>query len=171
MQWMLALACLLLLASCGGDESPPRSPPSNCPPSAEENAMLAAVNHARASARACGSQQFAAAPALQWSCALANAARQHSNDMARHGFIGHAGSNGLQAGDRATAAGYSWRAIGENVAGGYSDVEAVMQSWLESPGHCANIMNPDFADLGAAAVINPSSTYRVYWTQVFGRQR
>jgi uncharacterized protein YkwD len=42
--------------------------------------------------------------------------------------------------------------------------------WLTSPGHCANIMNRDFTEMGAAYAINPGRERgRVYWTQVFGR--
>ena len=58
---------------------------------------------------------------------------------------------------------------GENIASGQRTVEEAMASWLDSPGHCANIMNPDFREMGAAYAINPQNQNRTaYWTQEFG---
>ena len=76
------------------------------------------------------------------------------------------------AADRATAAGYRWVRVGENIASGQRTVEDAVASWLDSPGHCANIMNPAFTEMGAAYAINPQSRNRTaYWTQVFGAPR
>lgn len=133
--------------------------------------MLDAVNSARATARYCGSTHYPSAPALGWSCSLAHAAERHSTDMATQNFFSHTGSDGLRVGDRAAAAGYRWQAIGENIAAGQSSVTAVMQSWMTSPGHCANVMNSLYADFGSARITNDGSDFRIYWTQVFGRQR
>jgi len=93
--------------------------------------------------------------------------------MASKNFFSHTGSNGSSVGDRATAAGFNWTAVGENIAAGtsYSAVSAVLQGWINSPGHCANLMRSSYRELGAAKVSNPSSTYNVYWTQVFGKSR
>ena len=49
---------------------------------------------------------------------------------------------------------------GENIAAGYSTVLSVIEGWLKSPGHCANIMSPYFREIGAAKAVNLSSTYR-----------
>lgn len=136
--------------------------------------MLDAVNATRAQARECGSYgSFPAVPPLAWSCPLEAAAQGHSTDMATNNFFSHTGSNGSSVGDRASSAGYSWTAIGENIAAGtsYSAVGAVVQGWIDSPGHCANLMRSSYKELGAAKVSNPSSTYTVYWTQVFGKSR
>ncbi|MEE4146098.1 MAG: CAP domain-containing protein, partial [Halieaceae bacterium] len=84
-------------------------------------------------------------------------------------YFSHTGLNGSSPGDRITAAGYSWSSYGENIAAGASSVSQVMQMWLDSPGHCTNIMGGNFTNLGAARFSNPASTYNVYWTQVFGR--
>ena len=46
-----------------------------------------------------------------------------------------------------------------------------MAGWLASPGHCSNIMNPDFTEMGAAYAIDKSSAAGSYWTQVFGTPR
>lgn len=173
MKYALALGWLLALAGCGGSSHNASSPgPGGCTLSESEQAMLDAVNTARASTRRCGSGQYPATSPLRWSCPLARAARSHSADMASHDFFSHTGSDGLDVGDRATAAGYAWRAIGENIAAGQLIVEEVMDEWLQSPGHCANIMSADFADFGAAAMEgHQGSQYRVYWTQVFGQSR
>ncbi|MEW8210588.1 MAG: CAP domain-containing protein [Candidatus Thiodiazotropha taylori] len=56
------------------------------------------------------------------------------------------------------------------MAAGYSDEEAVMTAWLESPGHCANIMNTSVTEIGAGMAENPSARYRIYWTQDFADQ-
>lgn len=134
--------------------------------------MLDAVNAFRAGTRDCGSRGvFAAAPALSWNCQLEGAARGHSADMANNNFFSHTGSDGSTLGDRATAAGYNWSSLGENIAAGYSSVGSVMQGWIDSDGHCANLMGASFTELGAARVDNAASTYRSYWTQVFARGR
>jgi uncharacterized protein YkwD len=134
--------------------------------------ILDAVNVARATPRSCGTQQFAAAPPLAWNAMLAEAALAHSRDMAGHRYFSHKGSDGSQVGDRARLAGYRWRRIGENIASGLGSPEAAVAGWLESPGHCANIMHPGFTEMGAAYAINPASeTGTVYWTQAFGAPR
>jgi uncharacterized protein YkwD len=132
-------------------------------------AILQAVNTARASGRSCGEQQFPAAPAVTWNAALRDAALAHSTDMARQRYFGHQGKDGRVVADRALQAGYHWRRIGENIAAGQESPEEVVAGWLSSPGHCANIMDGRFTEMGAAYAINSArETPRVYWTQVFG---
>lgn len=133
-------------------------------------AMVAAVNRARAQARSCGERRFPAVAPLAWHDALGNAAFAHSGDMAANRFLRHQGSAGTLAGERASAAGYLWRTVGENIAVGYLSVDAVMEGWLSSPGHCANIMDARFTQMGAAYALADART-RVYWTQVFGTPR
>jgi uncharacterized protein YkwD len=135
-------------------------------------AILDAVNAARASARSCGEQQFAPAPALAWNGALADAALAHSVDMATQRYFSHQAKDGRVVGDRALQAGYRWRRIGENIASGQESADEAVAGWLSSPGHCANLMNPAFTETGAAYGISTSrETARVYWTQVFGMPR
>jgi len=76
----------------------------------------------------------------------------------------------LQVSNRVTATGYTWSAVGENIAAGYSSVEAVMQGWLESPGHCRNIMSDQYREFAVSRVDVNDSDYSSYWTQVFGTQ-
>jgi uncharacterized protein YkwD len=134
--------------------------------------ILDAVNAARATARNCGARRFAAAPPLAWNGLLANAALAHSQDMAQNRYFAHEESDGSMVGDRAQRAGYLWRRIGENIASGQRSPEAAVAEWLDSPGHCANIMQPGFTEMGAAYAINPASeSGTVYWTQAFGTPR
>lgn len=155
----------------GSQAAPPVS--GNCALSAEEQSMLNAVNAARAQARLCGSTSYPATAALAWSCELEATATGHSMDMANNNFFSHTGSDGSSVGTRATRAGYTWSAVGENIAAGVplSSVSAVVEAWLTSPGHCANIMRSTYTEFGAAKFSNSSSTYNAYWTQVFGRPR
>lgn len=143
-----------------------------CTLTAEEQSMLDAVNATRAQARVCGAEgSFSAVSPLSWSCDLEAAALGHSMDMANSNFFSHTGSNGQSVGTRATQAGYTWSTVGENIAAGlsFTAVSAVVQAWIDSPGHCANLMRSGYTELGASKFSNNSSTYTVYWTQVFGR--
>ncbi|MFJ8185007.1 CAP domain-containing protein [Streptomyces sp. NPDC096105] len=96
--------------------------------------------------------------------ALNTAAQRHSEDMASTGAMSHTGSDGSDPGERITRAGYAWSTYGENVAHGYSTPEQVMQGWMTSPGHKANILNCSFEEIG----VGLSGTY---WTQDFGTAR
>jgi uncharacterized protein YkwD len=141
-------------------------------PTSELSTLLAGVNQARVRGRDCGSAgNFPAAAPLIWNNLLAQAAQRQSHDMAANGFSGHTGSDGSSLADRVTATGYSWTAIGETIAAGYDNADAVLQAWLRSPGHCANLMNPSFQEMGAGKAVNQSSAYGTYWTQVFGAPR
>ncbi len=134
---------------------------------------LARVNAYRAAGASCGSSgTFPAAPALAWNDALTQASLVHSDDMVARNFFSHTGSDGSSAGQRATAAGYVWSTWGENIAAGQSGVDSVMAAWLASPGHCANLMNARFRDIGLACVSGTASnSYRSYWTMTLGASR
>ena len=152
------------------DSSEDDHDPSVCQAStAEQQDLLALVNQARAEARACGTDNFEAAPPLSWSCRLESAARSHSEDMATVNFFSHTGSDGLQVKDRVNATGYSWGRVGENLAAGMSTAAAAVDGWLSSDGHCANIMNPDFSQMGLARASSSGSDFGTYWTQVLAR--
>lgn len=151
--------------------SEPESVPGGCSLTAEELAMLEAVNAFRAEPRLCGASDYPAAEPLTWNCSLESAALKHSVDMASNDFVDHTGSDGSTFITRVNDTGYAWSTLGENIAAGYSSVDSVMAGWIESPGHCGNLMNPNFSNLGSAKYSNPSSRYGVYWTQVFGRPR
>ncbi|MNF44108.1 Cysteine-rich secretory protein family protein [compost metagenome] len=131
-------------------------------------ALLAQVNAARAKPRMCGGKRFAAARPLTWSSALGTAAQQHSRSMANRDYFSHNDPNGDSPFDRARAAGYRGRQVGENIAAGQGSPRTAMDSWLASPGHCANLMNPRFTQVGAAYASQTQSENGIYWTMMFG---
>lgn len=135
---------------------------------AEGQQLLAQLNVARAQPRQCGGQSFAAAPPLAWNATLGAAAETHSRAMANGNFFAHKDRDGRTPGDRAELAGYSGRQIGENIAAGLDAARRVVDGWLASPGHCANLMNPQFSELGAAYAVDPKSDAGIYWTALFG---
>jgi uncharacterized protein YkwD len=132
--------------------------------------VLLHVNAARARARKCGDTEMAAAGPLAWNDALFDAAADHSRDMANHDYFDHTGRDGNRVMQRATARGYVWRAIGENIAGGDGSVVRVMDGWLRSPGHCTNIMNPEYTEIAVACVEREGTRWGTYWTMVLGRR-
>ena len=110
-------------------------------------------------------------PPLALSTTLTAAASLHSLDMAERGSLGHEGSDGSASGERMTRAGYEWQASGENVAAGQPDADSAVAAWLESPGHCATLMEPRFTETGIAFALAPGKNPAVYWTQVFAAPR
>jgi len=89
-------------------------------------------------------------------------------DQAANNFMGHRGTDGSEVGVRVTRTGYRWSSVGENVAAGQPDAETVVKAWLDSPGHCENIMGPQFREMGVAFALAPKGDLRILWAQVFG---
>src|SRR5690606_4046721 len=104
---------------------------------------------------------------LELSALLTVAAERHARDMAQQGAFTHIGSEGSDTGERVSKARYRWRSVGENIALGQTSAETVVDAWLESPEHCANLMGRQFKEMGVAFAIAPSPYGLVYWTQVF----
>ncbi len=130
--------------------------------------VLELTNAARAQARTCGTTSYAATSPLAYNALLEQAAQGHASDMAGKTYFSHTSQDGRTFAQRISATGYAWRTIGENIAAGQSTPESVVSGWLQSPGHCANIMNPAFKELGVGYAYNTSSSYRYYWVQDFG---
>ena len=65
-------------------------------------------------------------------------------------------------------AGYSFQAAGENIAAGQTTPQEVVDGWMQSPGHCSNIMSPSFTEIGVGYVLAPQGQLPHYWTQTFG---
>jgi uncharacterized protein YkwD len=91
--------------------------------------------------------------------------------MAEQAFFDHVDREGRRVAQRADAAGYQWRAIGENLAAGHRTLDDALRGWLRSAGHCRNLLDERFTDFGLARVVSqrPNDRYRVYWTLVLGR--
>ena len=133
--------------------------------------VLERVNQTRAMRRNCGSTVFNAARPVSWNAALADASRLHSESMARYNYFSHKGQDGSSPAQRVEKSGYRYRATGENLAGGQLNPEDAMAAWINSPAHCANLMNPAFTEMGAAFAIDGKSKMGVYWTQLFAAPR
>lgn len=134
----------------------------------EGQKLLDAINSARAQPRQCGAQAYAASAPLAWNTTLAEASQGHTRAMANGNFFDHRDRDGRMPGDRAELQGYSYQLIGENIAAGQDNVRKVVDGWLASAGHCANLMNPQFKELGAAYAVDPKSDAGIYWTAMFG---
>ncbi|GGL11730.1 CAP domain-containing protein [Deinococcus radiotolerans] len=138
-------------------------------PSTFAQQVLDLTNAARAVARTCGTTSYPAAPALTWNAPLAQAAQGHATDMATQNYFSHTSKDGRTFSQRITNAGYTpYRTIGENIAAGQTTPQAVVDGWLKSEGHCRNIMNPSFKELGVGYAYAGTSTYKHYWVQDFG---
>lgn len=190
---LAALACAALSSCGGGGDSPAPpggagatvSPPASAPAVGATTAgstcnlpdfragLLARINQLRASGADCGSDGvFGAATALTWNDRLTASADAHSADMAAKNYFSHTSADGRTLADRVNATGYAWALLGENIAAGYGSVNAVMDGWIASPGHCANLMNAGFAEVGVACVPGAAGdTYSSYWTMDLGRPR
>ena len=129
--------------------------------------VLELVNDVRSRGTRCGERLFAPAPPVALSGTLANVAFGHAADMAEHDYFEHRDLNGNSPADRVRAVGYREKLVGENIAYGPKSVEEVVQGWLESPGHCENIMDPRFAEMGIAYAAGRSGRHGLYWVQVF----
>ena len=133
--------------------------------------MLNQINDARAVARDCGTTAYPAQPPLQWSGSLAEIAMLHSMDMARNGYFAHTSLDGTSMGERVFPY-WSGTRVGENIAASSIDrTDAyVVQLWLDSPGHCALIMDPDFthAGIGVGRDAENGYDFHHFWTLDFG---
>lgn len=163
------------VASRGGETWVVLAAPFRAPQVADRHGLASRardlVNAARARPRVCGIRKFVATNPVTLDATLGRVAEAHAQDMARHRSMSHTGSDGSSAAERVTRAGYAWRVVAENVASGQTRVEEVVQTWLESPGHCANLMNPDVREMGMAFAFDASSDAGTYWVQVLAARR
>ncbi len=181
---MKQLPLVLVLAACSSpavtnvatppinpDPTPPApiTSPAPAPATGSASAYLNAINLARASARVCGTQNYPAVPALAWSGKLEASSKAHSDDMRDRNYFAHENPAGPTLDQRLKTVGFTWSAYGENIAAGYGTLELVMAGWLKSPGHCSNIMSPNFTQVGLA--LSQGGTYRTYWTMDLGKPR
>ncbi|MFF6954631.1 CAP domain-containing protein [Streptomyces iakyrus] len=146
-----------------GSDSTPGSRPDGGPGSGSrggpEAQVLALVNTERAAA---GCSPVTA------NDRLTQAADDYSDVMASSGVMSHTGPDGSTMTTRVEAAGYRWSTLGENIARGQADAASVMTSWMNSPGHRANILNCSFKELGVGVHFGDGGPW---WTQNFGTGR
>ncbi len=118
-------------------------------------------------------QPVPARPDLTWNGRLALIAERHAQAMASQNFFDHVDPQGRSVGQRATAGGYRFRVVGENLAAGHSSVDEAMRGWLLSLSHCTNLIDARFTEFGIAKVpsSDPADPYGVYWALVLGRPK
>ncbi|MEV0643705.1 sigma-70 family RNA polymerase sigma factor [Phytomonospora sp. NPDC050363] len=133
--------------------SPPPAPAeadrTSPAPAPAETRLIEAINALRADA---GCDALAEDPELR------EAARRHAEDMAAQGFFDHTGSDGSDAGERITAAGYTWGGWAENLYLGSAEPDGAAGAWMDSAGHRENMLACDYTAAGAAAVDGPQGT-------------
>jgi uncharacterized protein YkwD len=126
---------------------------------AEEVAFLGLINEHRAAN---------GLPPLAMSPTLTTAARLHSQDMAANNYFDHTGLNGSTFSQRIAAAGYPGGTTAENIFAGSANASGAMESWKNSPGHNANMLNPAYAAIGIGRAFDPDADFGWYWTTTFG---
>jgi uncharacterized protein YkwD len=139
--------------------APPSSTPANpgTVGTAEENEVVRLTNLERA--------KGGCAP-LKHDPQLRQSAYGHSADMAAKGYFDHTSQDGRSFMDRIRGAGFTGgRAFAENIAWGYPNPAAVVDGWMNSSGHKANIMNCGYNLIGVGAAKNAQG--QIYWTQNF----
>ncbi len=141
---------------------PPPAPTSGLP---IEQAMVAEINAVRAAGATCGSEVFGPAGPVTWDINMESAAALHNAYMRAEEKFSHIGQGNSTPSERLTASGFEWNEIAENIAAGYPDVASVLQGWMNSNGHCRNIMNPAFDTIGADKADGyETSDFSSYWT-------
>ena len=127
-----------------------------------ENRVVDLVNARRRQGANCGGYWYSAVPSVRLNSRLTRSSRCHAADMTNNGYFSHTSQDGRSISDRVRQAGYSMRAVGENIAHGQQSPEEVVEGWMNSPGHCANIMK-NFKEIGVGFVAGKNM-----WVQTFG---
>jgi len=131
-----------------------------------KRSFLAHINKVRSEGCTCGTTYMPPAPPLTWNDILQHSAEGHAWDMANNNYFSHTSRDGRNMEDRIVLAGYKFNGyksfmVGENIAFGQRSIDEVMAGWFKSEGHCKNLMNPTFKEIGVAENHN-------YWVQDFG---
>jgi uncharacterized protein YkwD len=132
---------------------------------------LQLVNEVRARGTRCGNRSFGAAPPMRLSGTLEGVASEHAYDMAERNYFDHVDPAGRSPADRVRAVGYREKLVGENIAYGPQSVDEVVKGWLDSPGHCENIMDPRFVEMGVAYAAGQASKRGLFWVQLLAAPR
>lgn len=130
--------------------------------------MLEIVNEVRLAGLHDGTTWHAPSGLLTWDERLAAAAQEHAVNMANRGYIDHVDHYGRSPFMRITDHGYVFQRAAENISAGKERPEDVVAWWLESPGHRANLLHPDFVHTGVG-LATAHDPYRYYWAQTFAR--
>src|SRR5208337_1995376 len=114
-------------------------------------------------------RQSAGPPTLAVNAQLVQAAQIHATNMARLDRLSHIlpGTSLPTPEDRLSYVGYSYSSWGENIAYNYRDASDVVDGWMHSPGHRANMLSPNYTEIGVGVALN--SQGQPYYCLVFGR--
>lgn len=128
--------------------------------------FLYRINSVRQKGCNCGVKWMPPVGALTWNNQLQKSAYGHAKDMEKGNYFSHTSKDGRTMQTRIVNAGYDYNGfqsffIGENIAFGQQSIAQVMDEWFKSEGHCHNLMNPNFKEIGV-------SQYNQYWVQDFG---
>jgi uncharacterized protein YkwD len=152
--------------------------PADAPPLAacglpqRADQVLAQLNAIRAQGAACGQRGAQPpAPPLAWHAQLQHASRTHAAHLAAHDQMAHAGADGRGPAERALDAGYRWRLLAENLAAGHLTLDHVLQAWMASDGHCANLMRPAMTHAALSCAASTGGTQPTYWVLKLGAPR
>ena len=159
--FLYLLILIILVNGCSKSDENSVTPSNEVVNGINKSNMLNLINSYRSTGCTCGTDKMPAVAKLIWNDKLGVSANKHTTDMASNNYFSHTSKDGRTMSDRINAVGYLWSALGENIANGQTTEKQVMESWINSPGHCANIMNGSFTDVGFARAQN-------YWTQNFG---
>ena len=130
--------------------------------------ILAETNRHRSLGANCGGTDYPAVGPLEMNEQAQWAARRHSKDMADNNYFEHDSQDGTNFGDRMSREGFSGASPwGENIAAGNGSAESILTQWMNSPGHCQNIMDSRYHVIGIGYAYNSSSSYYHYSTQDF----
>lgn len=155
--------------ACGATRPPPRIGDWDAAAAEFEARVLELTNARRSEGGCCGSRGcFGPSRALVSNENLRAAARLHARDMAQNDYFSHESRDGRSMLDRVRNAGFGGCTVGENIAQGHRDPEAVMAGWMESEGHCANLLAPRYRTLGVGYYDGPDAKLRRLWVQNFG---
>jgi uncharacterized protein YkwD len=133
-----------------------------------EDEVLRLVNLERFVGGSCGGQGMPGSGPLEMDEVLRGVARTYSAQMADQGFFDHIDPQGRGPDDRVADAGFTGDfPIGENIAEGQRTAEEVVEGWMASPGHCANILEGSFHVIGIGYYFAEDDPFGHYWTQNF----
>ena len=136
-----------------------------------EKEILQQINKIRESGRYCGVTYFGATSQLTWDTNLQKTAHIHAAQMAQSNVISHTGIDSRGLGDRFSTIGYPFHKAGENITAGPKTIEGAMKAWVDSPSHCAALMEPDYDEVGVACVRKKTSFYQFYWTMNLAKKK
>lgn len=147
-----------LLAACSAQQTAPTTVKTTAAEAQLANQVLELVNQERANE---------GIAALAHNATLADIAWLHSADMVKREYFDHVSPDGGQLTDRLARFDVGFSQVGENIAAGHSTASDVVIGWMNSPPHRANILNPDFTQLGVGVVLSEAQSDDNRWTQVF----